>query len=136
MPFVLDASVALAWSFGDEPEPGGEITTDLFEDDHAIVPAVWPLEVANALAIAERQRRLSRSEAEQLTSLLADFDIEVEAITTRRALDAVLDIARDYGLSAYDAAYLEIAIRRTLPLATLDGRLRAAAERAGVSILS
>lgn len=136
MPFVLDASLALAWSFDDEPEPGGGLGLDLLSREQAVVPAVWSLEVSNALVIAERQGRISRTYSTRLASVLRGFSIEAEPVTTRRALGEILDLARDYGLTTYDAAYLEIAIRRTLPLATLDGRLRAAAERAGVGVIS
>ena len=135
MSFVLDASLALAWSFDDEPEPDAPLGLDLLSGDHAVVPSVWPLELSNALVIAERQGRITRSDSARLTSLLGGFPIEVEPITTRRALGDVLDIARDYELSAYDAAYLEVAVRRALPLATLDGRLRTAAERVGAQVV-
>ena len=135
MAYVLDASLALAWSFDDEPEPGGELSLDRLAHEQAVVPSVWPLEVANALIIAERQARISRSDTTQLTAVLGGLQIEVELITTRRALAPVLDLARDYELSSYDAAYLEVAMRRALPLATLDGRLRAAAGRAGTPVL-
>jgi predicted nucleic acid-binding protein len=133
--FVLDASLALGWSFSDEPTPEGALSFDSLGREQAVVPAVWPYEVANALAIAERRGRITRNDATQLASVFVSYAVEVDALSPSHAFTTVLDIARDYSLSSYDAAYLELAIRRALPLATLDEALRAAAADAGVSAL-
>jgi len=133
--FVLDASLALSWSFSDEPSPQDALSFESLGREQAVAPAVWPLEIANALAVAERRGRITRSDAMQLASLFVSYAVEIDALSPNHAFTVVLDIARDYSLSSYDAAYLELAIRRTLPLATLDETLRAAAVAAGVSVL-
>ncbi len=135
MPFVLDASLTLAWSFDDEPEPAGALSFELLAQDQAIVPSVWSLEVGNALIVAERGGRITRNDHARLASMLQEFRVEVELTTRQLALAPVLDIARDYDLTSYDASYLELAMRRGLPLASLDRRLRAAAESAGVPLV-
>lgn len=136
MPFVLDASLALAWSFDDEPEPTGPLSFELLARDQAIAPSVWSLEIANALMVAERGGRVTRNDVTRLVSMLREFRLEVELTTPQLALAAVLDVARDYDLTSYDASYLELAMRRGLPLASLDRRLRTAAEGAGVPLVA
>jgi len=133
--FVLDASLALAWAFSDEPEPSGALNFGVLGREQAVVPAIWPYEVANALTIAERRARISRSDATRLSAMFVSYATEVDPLPAQQIFTSVLDIARDYSLSSYDAAYLELAIRRALPLATLDERLREAAARAGITFL-
>jgi predicted nucleic acid-binding protein len=132
---VLDASVALAWCFEDEQSPLADRVADVLRGDSAIVPAIWPFEIANAFLSAERRRRLGRSDADQVAELLAGLPIEVEPISLRQATASLSDIARAYGLSAYDAAYVDLALRLDLPLATLDQHVATAATRAGVTIV-
>lgn len=134
MPFVLDASVALAWSFRDERNAYAHQALRRLEDDAALVPAVWMLEVANGLLVAERRGRFTAADVAQVYGVLADLPIEWSALTLDQALGPVLDLARAHGLSAYDAAYLELAMREGLPLATQDEALRAAAQRVGVPL--
>lgn len=136
MPFVLDASLVLAWSFDDEPEPASAFSFELLARDQAIVRSIWSVEIANALMVAERVGRVTRSDVTRLVSMAREFRLEVELTMTQLALAPVLDVARDYGLTAYDASYLELAMRRGLPLASLDRRLRAAAESAGVLLVA
>ena len=136
MPFVLDASLVLAWSFDDEPEPASAFSFELLARDQAIVRSIWSVEIANALMVAERVGRVTRSDVTRLVSMAREFRLEVELTMTQLALAPVLDVVRDYGLTAYDASYLELVMRRGLPLASLDRRLRAAAESAGVLLVA
>lgn len=98
----------------------------------AVVPALFPGEVANVLVQAERRRRIAPAQADRVLGILGGLPIEVEA--PRRAPGRALDFARAHRLTVYDAMYLEAAIRRALPLATLDGDLRRAARAAGVPL--
>jgi predicted nucleic acid-binding protein len=135
MPFVLDASVALAWSFRDERNAYAHRVLRRLEDDPALVPAVWMLEVANGLLVAERRGRFTAADVAQVYGVLADLPIEWSDLTLDQVLGSVLDLARAHKLSAYDAAYLELAMREALPLATQDAALQAAAQRVGVSMV-
>lgn len=134
MPFVVDASVTLSWCFEDESNPYSDGVLDAFADDIAVVPGVWTLEVANGLVVAERRGRLTEAQTIHFAGLLSSLPIEIEVEEIRATLAAVIPIARDHGLSAYDAAYVDLAARRGVPLATLDDRLRAGAVAAGVAI--
>ncbi len=135
MPFVLDASVALAWSFRDEQNAYAHRMLRRLADDPALVPVVWLLEVANGLLGAERRGRFTTADVANVYGTLADLPIEWSDLTLEQALGPVVDLARAQGLSAYDAAYLELAMREGLPLATLDAALVAAAERVGVPVV-
>jgi predicted nucleic acid-binding protein len=136
--FVLDASVALAW-FLDHPVPNYavQVRDVLLKGSRAIVPALWHLEIANGLAIAERRQIISATDASQGLKdveqlVIHALDTDGKIVPVRRALT----IARAYQLSAYDAAYLNLASEENLPLATLEQSLRRAASRAGVQLLS
>ncbi len=135
--FVLDASVALSWCFQDESSDFADGILDLLRTgSEAITPAIWPLEVANALVVAERHKRISEA---QVTSHLRDIrrlPVEIEATDLARAFDLILSVARQRNLTEYDAVYLELALRRSLPLATLDSHVRRAARQAGVLLVS
>ena len=133
---VLDASVALAWCFPDESTPGAERLLDsMAGGSTAIVPAIWPFEVANAMLTAERQKRLSMAQVTAALRNLALLPIAVAGVQPEFILGSVLAVARQSQLTAYDAAYLELALREALPLATFDDRLRRAARSAGVSLV-
>lgn len=99
----------------------------------AVVPALFPLEVANALLVGERRKRATEADTLKWPAILAALPITIDAETNTPSWDATLNLARGHNLSAYGAAYLELAIRRGLPLATLDARLLAAAEAVGVA---
>lgn len=132
MSFVLDASVALAWCF--EDDPGGEsirLLRALAASD-AIVPQLWTLEVANGLVIAERRQRVDAAKADGFVRTLLALPIAVDPGSRSAAFRDIRPLARSHLLSVYDAAYLELALRMALPLATLDRALGAAAEREGV----
>lgn len=132
---VLDASVALAWCFEDELSAVADAVADRLVSESAVVPAIWPIEIANAVVAAGRRGRLTEQDAAEILELLTVLPIEIEATSTRQALGAIATVARHHGLSAYDAAYLELAARLGAPLATLDQRLQAAARSAGVELL-
>jgi predicted nucleic acid-binding protein len=133
---VLDASVALSWSFEDETSPYGEAIIEALKSRSAAVPLVWPLEVNNAILAAVRRRRIQEAEAFRFLALLDTLPLEIDLEVARGALgQRVLGLGLTHGLSAYDASYLELALRRGLPLATQDERLRQAAGAAGVEIL-
>jgi predicted nucleic acid-binding protein len=133
--FVIDASVTLAWCFADEASAETDAVLDRLERETALAPAHWPLEVANALRTAERRGRLDATDLPRLRALLAALPIEIAPVELATAMGGVLEAARTYDLSAYDAAYLDLAAARAVPLATIDGRLRAACARAGVDLL-
>lgn len=133
--FVLDSSVALAWCFADEASPASDRLLDRLQRDGAVVPALWPLEVANVLRMAERRRRIACSSSDRFVDLLARLPISIDEETAGRAMGDTLALARDRDLTVYDAAYLELARRLVLPLATRDLDLRKAARAERVALL-
>ena len=133
--FVLDASVTIAWCFADETTAYTEAVLEtLAAGGEARAPAIWPLEVANVLINAERRKRITLAKTSSFLQLLAEFAISLDGAIAAQAFDRVLSLAREQHLSAYDAAYLELAIREDLPLATLDNDLKKAARAVGVRI--
>lgn len=133
--FVLDCSATLPWVFGDEATPACDALLDqLGAGARAWVPALWHLELGNVLLGAKRRGRIDQAGIEAFLSQLAVYDIAVDDQTTERAWQKTLDLAMQYGLSTYDAAYLELALRRGVPLATLDSALIAAARTCGVTL--
>jgi predicted nucleic acid-binding protein len=129
---VLDGSVALAWCFRDEKAPYPDAVLDALAAHEAVVPAVWPYEVANALLVGERRKRSTGADTSAWLQFLRQLPVTVDEVPVTRAWERLLELARTHGLSAYDAAYLELALRLSVPLATLDRRLQAAATAAGV----
>ena len=136
MAFVLDASVALAWCFEDESTSYTHRVLKRLWREEAFVPPIWPFEVANALASALRARRMKPADAERFLALLETFPLGVEPRGMTAVFKKVLPLAREQGLSCYDASYLELALRLGLPLATLDRALQRAARRAGAALVS
>jgi predicted nucleic acid-binding protein len=136
--FILDASVALAWCFEDEKTDWSEeVLERLRHSDRVNVPAHWAVEVANGLLMAARKKRIPPEQPQLLWDELSRLPIDPEPglmITPIRGKE-VLALAEKHGLTVYDAAYLELARRYQLPLATLDGNLRKAAQAAGVPLL-
>lgn len=130
--FVLDSSLALAWYFKDEADPYADAVAAHFPVSRAAVPLIWPLEVANAVLMGERRQRSTEAQAAKWLGYLGSLPIAVDDETNDRAWGDVLSLARAHCLSAYDAAYLELALRRGLPLASLDDKLKAAASAVGV----
>ena len=134
---VIDASVAVAWCFADETTRFTERVLDLVSRAaEAFVPALWAFELANALLGAERRKRITAAQAASFLSRIAALPLTIDPPRISRASDQVLSIARQHSLTVYDAAYLELAVRRGLPLATLDDPLRRAAAAAGVTLIS
>lgn len=135
MPFVIDASVALSWCFRDENSEYAARILRRLADDTATVPAIWPLEVANGLLVAQRRARLDDAELGRVRELLVDLPIMVSEVGLDEALGSVAALARAQGLSAYDASYLDVAVREGLPLASQDARLIDAAVHVGVALV-
>ena len=133
--FVLDASVALAWCFADEASPVTDALLDRLADEDAVAPELWPLEVANALAMAERRGRLSVAGLSRSVKLLQQLAVEIDDEARDRALRDLLNLARSERLTVYEAAYLELALRLHIPLASKDAELREAAARLGLALL-
>ena len=134
--FVLDGSVTMAWYFKDEANDYANAVRDGLGESRAVVPSLWPLEVANTILVGERRKRSNQAQAATWTGLLSALPISVDEETSSRAFSDILNLGRSQNLSAYDAAYLELAMRRGLPLATLDAKLKAAAGAVGVPIYS
>ena len=130
--FVLDCSVAVAWLFDDEATPESDALLDRLKDGGAFVPALWRLELGNVLARAERRKRISAAQIVAFLALLDRLPIATDTETESRAFREILALARAERLSTYDAAYLELAMRRGLVLATRDSALVHAARRVGV----
>lgn len=137
MPFVFDCSIAMAWCFEDEASDATDALLDRLGDDPAVVPNLFHLEVANVLAGALRARkpRITPAQRAQFLALMTAARITVDDRTQAQAWNATLDLADRHALSAYDAAYLELALRLRLELATLDADLRKAALAEGVTVL-
>jgi len=131
--FVIDTSIAVAWCFEDEATHTTDAVLDRLRDDHAAVPAIWPLEVANVLLVAERRGRLSEAQTSRFLELLAQLPINVDNSPTDMA--GIVATGRRHTLSSYDAAYLLLAERLGATLATLDKPLAKAARKAGVQLL-
>ena len=130
---VVDASVALVWLFDDEDQPGAERALDRLEEDGAVVPQLWHLEIRNSLLTAERRGRISLDEIDERLDALSDLPIQIDEDPDLRS---AFDLGRRHGLSFYDALYLELAKRQRAELATLDRALSRAAASEGVPLLA
>jgi predicted nucleic acid-binding protein len=130
--FVLDCSATLPWVFASEKTKATDALLDVLSaGGKAWVPALWHLELGNVLLGARRQARIDQAGIEKFLSALAVYDIEVDGETLTVAWSKTLGLAESFDLTVYDAAYLELALRRGLPLASLDEPLRRAMRRAG-----
>jgi predicted nucleic acid-binding protein len=134
--FVVDNSVVMAWCFADEASPYADAVLESLGKREAVVPAIWPLEVGNVLAVAERKRRLDKASAARFLELLRQLPIAYEPELPSQMLGDVLELAREQHLSTYDASYLALAMRLGLPLATQDASLAKAAKKVGVPLHS
>ena len=132
---VVDSSIALTWCFDDEASSETDRLFEQVRDDGAIVPGLWHLELSNVLLQAERRGRISRADAATRLGLIADLPISVDQETTARAWRETLSLAREERLTTYEAAYLELAMRRGVSLMTRDGDLAGAAKRLGIAVL-
>ncbi|MDO9415806.1 type II toxin-antitoxin system VapC family toxin [Pararhizobium sp.] len=135
MSLILDSSATLAFLLDDERTPAISALFDTVVQNGAVVPSLWYLEVANSLTVAVRRKRIPAVARDQLLLHLKRIDIATDEETHVHAWTATVKIADLYGLSIYDAAYLELAQRRRLPLATLDTALTNAARQSGVIVL-
>ena len=132
---VIDASVALSWCFREEAAPETDAIYDRVRDAGAIVPAVWHLEVGNALLQAEKRGRITDGSVQGRLELFRQLPIAADAESTARAWHETLVLAKAEGLTTYDASYLELALRHGITLATKDDALRDAARRLGVPVV-
>lgn len=135
MAFVLDASCTIALALAENllPDPAG--LAERLARDGAIVPALWRFEVANGLLAAARRKRIGRDQALSILGDLEGLPISVDQAATKRAWGATFGLAEKHGLTVHDAAYLELAVRTLLPLASLDGALIAAARKEAVPMI-
>ena len=133
---MLDCSVVMAWYFVDERGDYADAVARRLPDQSVFVPANWPLEVANVLLMGERRNRSTRAQAARLIENLGAMPITIDDETNLHSWNTTLSLAREQTLTAYDAAYLELAMRRGLPLATLDEKLKAAAKIVGAGLFS
>ena len=131
---VLDASVALAWCFPDESSDYADAVLVELKGEVVNVPSIWAVELANALLVGERRKRIKSADVRRFQELLADLTIFEDSQTVTETMANLLPTARHYNLTAYDAAYLDLALRQGSPLATLDNSLQKAAREAGVRI--
>ena len=129
-PFVLDASLAMSWCFADETTPYTQGVLAGLRTTYAVVPALWPFEITNVLAINERKRRITQEQSDAFLATLAALSIRVDPPIGAADL---LVLTRKHGLTAYDASYLEVAIRTGLPIATLDKELLRASAQVNVN---
>ena len=133
--FVLDASLVLSWCFRDEQTQLSTHVLTLLKTDHAVAPALLPFELASGLTVAERRGRITPKEQQVFLETLERLPILIENRPAIWLCRQIIPLSQRYGLTAYDAAYLELAIREGLPLATLDTQLQRAATKAGVQVL-
>jgi predicted nucleic acid-binding protein len=131
---VVDSSIALSWCLPDE-DTIDQIQQEVAERG-AIAPLHWPLEIVNALLVAERRQRITAAFRNAALQDLGALPIILDDETSARAWKEILQVAEAYRLTAYDAAYIELALRRTLPLATLDTDMQAAAQALGIALLA
>ena len=133
MAFVLDASITACWAFDDESHPDASLAFDRMRAEEGVVPSLWWFEVRNILIVNERRRRITESAT---TAFLRNLSLLRLRVDQSPDENAVLRLARAHRLSVYDAAYLELAQREGLALATLDLELRRAAAEGGVALVS
>lgn len=131
---MVDASVALAWCFPDEANEYADGVLVALEGRAVIVPSIWALEITNAVLVAERRKRVKQPDLRRFVELLRGLTIVEQSQTVADTVRDVLSLAREYDLSAYDAAYLDVAVRQRAPLATLDSALQKAGRSAGIKI--
>ena len=135
-PLVIDCSVTMPWCFANETTEYSEAVLDAVVHESAVAPALWALEVANVLATSLRKKALTSAKVGKFRDLLQRLHVRLEVQDQDCVLKAVLDLARKHRLTSYDAAYLEVAARLKLPLASLDKELLAAARADGVDVFA
>lgn len=133
--FVVDNSVVMTWCFKDKTNQYADAILDCLSDATAFVPSIWPLEVVNVLLVAERKKRLSEADSVRFITLLSQLPIIVEHERPERLMKDLLALARSNNLSSYDASYLDLSMRKGIPIATLDTRLITASKKTNIPIL-
>ena len=131
---VLDCSIVMAWYFADESSEYADQVARQLPQQAAFVPLNWPLEIANVLLMGERRKRSTQAQAARLLKTLEGLPITIDDETNLHAWNTTLSLARAHDMTAYDAAYLELAMRRELPLASIDDKLKAAAKAVGLPL--
>jgi len=134
--FVVDNSVVMTWCFADETNQYADQILDRLEVSNGFVPSIWPLEVCNVLLVAERKMRIGEADSIRFISLLADLPIIVDQEPPERMFKEIFALAQKHKLSSYDASYLDLAMRKGLPIATFDKNLVAAANRSKVPVIT
>jgi predicted nucleic acid-binding protein len=124
---AIDSSIALAWCFGDERTPAINAVESMLVASQGVVPVLWRFEVANVLLMAERRKRITSERRQEYLHALAKYPLEIDTDGLYQTDQNIFQLAVAFGLTIYDASYLELSIRRNLPLATLDKELRTAA---------
>ena len=135
MTFVIDASVAISWLFADEQTPSCMSLLQQVSRTGAVVPSLWPLEIANALQNGIKRKRIDTAFRDSTIQRLLRLPIEIDPDTSEYAWTTTLRLADLHQITVYDASYLELALRRALPLATRDEDLAAAATSSGATLL-
>jgi predicted nucleic acid-binding protein len=133
--FVVDCSIAMAWLFHDEATPKTAALLNRLATETALVPAWWFIEITNVLAMAEGKGRITATQSEAFIADLGKLGIERDDEAPDRAFTHLLTLCRTHRLTSYDAVYLDLAVRRNLPLASLDDDLRKTANKVGVRLL-
>lgn len=136
MSFVVDASVSIAWSVQEKHSATAQKVLAMIVKRGAVVPSLWYLEVPNILIVKHRRGEITIEEAKVAIDALDELEIEKDSMTESQAMATTFDLAMRHRLTTYDAAYLELALRRGLELATLDAELKAAALAEGVAIIA
>jgi predicted nucleic acid-binding protein len=134
--FVLDCSVAISWILPDEYSDYAEKILIFLEKKQAVVPSIWYLEIANVLLVSERRGRMTQAQTQQALSLLESLDIVMDKETEKKAFNVTLELGREQNLASYDGAYLELAIRLGIPIATSDNKLISAAKQCNIALIS
>jgi predicted nucleic acid-binding protein len=133
---VIDASVTLSWCFPDEQTPAAlQVLDRLKAGERALVPSFWPVEVLNVLLVGERKKRITQEQTRTFLDALLALNPAIDHAGLEHVTGKVQTISRDYGLTPYDALYIELAARAGCPLATLDAPQREAAQALGISCL-
>jgi predicted nucleic acid-binding protein len=133
--FVVDNSVVMAWCFEDESSNYADQVLERLALSQGFVPAIWPLEVCNMLLVAEKKNRIGEADSIRFIELLNQLPIIVEQESPERMTREIFALARTHNVSSYDASYLDLAMRKGLPIATLDKNLSDAARRSNVPLL-
>lgn len=130
--FVLDCSITMAWCFEDENTDYTDKILDSLNNSTAVVPTIWPLEVANVLLISKKHKRITEVQSASFIDALSALPIVVDPSTTAKALHSIFALAGQLDLTIYDATYLELAAREKIPLLTLDKALIRAAKKLNI----